>query len=145
MIIASVDTYIADTILARVMNNKELFEAYATDIIESSKQRHLHRYLINNDRTNYEKAVIEHILSENYANLDTIKSLYKNKSVFGFSIDIGQHEAMKNHFLNRHKIAHRNGREKTGTYIHISSYDIDVLVSDCNKLVDDINAKLHAL
>lgn len=145
IIIASVDTYIADTILARIMNNKDLFEAYATDIIEASKQRRLHRFLLNDERTKYEKEVIKYILSESYANLDTIKALYKNKSVFGFSIDIGQHKAMENHFLNRHKIAHRNGREKTGTYIHISSNEIDILISDCNKLVNDINMKLHTL
>lgn len=145
MIIASVDTYIADTILARVMNDKELFESYATDVIEPSKQRCLHRILLNEKRTDYEKEVIEYILSKSYANLDTIKSLYKNTTLFGFSIDIGQHKEMENHFLNRHKIAHRNGREKTGTYIHISSNDIDILVSDCNKLVNDINAKLHTL
>lgn len=145
MIIASVDTYIADTILARVMNDKELFEAYATDIVEASKQRRLHRFLLSEKRTDYEKEVIEYILSKSYANLNTIKLLYKNNTLFGFSIDIGQHKAMENHFLNRHKIAHRNGREKTGTYIHISSNDIDILISDCNKLANDINAKLHAL
>ena len=55
IIIASVDTYIADTILARIMNNKDLFEAYATDIIEASKQRRLHRFLLNDERTKYEK------------------------------------------------------------------------------------------
>lgn len=146
MIIASVDTYIADTILARVMNDKELFESYATDVIEASRQRRLHRFLLNDERTKYEKEVIKYILSESYANLDTIKSLYKNnKTLFGFSIDIGQHRAMEKHFRNRHKIAHRNGREMKGTYIHISSNDIDVLISDCNKLVNDINAKLHTL
>ena len=47
------------------MNNKELFEAYATDIIEANKQRQLHRFLLNDERTNYEKEVIEHILSKN--------------------------------------------------------------------------------
>lgn len=145
MIIASVDTYIADTVLARIMNNRELFEAYATDIIEASKQRCLHRILLNEKRTDYEKEVIEYILSKSYANLDTIKSLYKNTTLFGFSIDIGQHKSMEKHFRNRHKIAHRNGREKTGAYIQISSNDIDILVSDCNKLVNDINAKLHTL
>ncbi len=145
MIIASVDTYIADTILARVMNDKELFESYATEVIEASKQRCLHRFLLSEKRTDYEKEVIEYILSKSYANLNTIKSLYKNTTLFGFSIDIGQHEAMIDHFRNRHKIAHRNGREMKGTYIHISSNDIDILISDCNKLVNDINAKLHTL
>lgn len=49
---------------------------------------------------------------------------------------------MKTIFMNRHKLAHRNGRNKDNSYINISNEELHVLISDSKNFVEQILEKV---
>lgn len=148
-IIASVDTFICDTILTKITSNKEDFYTYFQEQIQSKgteeakqqRQEALDRMWINNEMGNAEQKVFDNVLKISYANIDTIKSIYKQ--IFGISVcDIDG--KMRKHFFARHVLAHRNGRKKDGQLYEFSKNEIMDLIADVNAFVKQIMDKLNS-
>lgn len=141
MVVAAIDTYVADTILVRILNSKELFDVYATNVIDRNTQSKLLSLLVEENRGKYEQEVIEYLLSRSYADINNINKVYANKTLFG--IETGT--VLSNlapFFKERHRIAHRNGRNKAGAFPEVCIDRINELVKCSNDFVGHIQGQL---
>lgn len=110
-IVASLDTFVADVIVTKVIENEEAFyKYYNSRFLSKTKKESLTQMLDNDKIGNWEQEIIECIIRESYANIETIKKIFKN--LFHISIT-DKNNKMKSHFHKRHVLAHKNGREKT--------------------------------
>lgn len=141
-IIASLETFICDTILTAVTNFEDIFENYC-EIIPFNQLKFKICEIRGKDFMGVlEQRIIEYIMKQSYSNIVTIKDAYKK--VLNFSI-VDKDGKIAEHFRTRHKLAHRNGRNKDGSYIEISNENLDILISDLedfvNQVMDKINQK----
>lgn len=146
-IIASVDTFICDTILTKVTSNKADFYTYfqkqiqskGTEAAKAQRQDALNKMWNNNEMGNAEQMIFDNVLKVSYTNIDRIKLIYKQL----FSISIcDTNGKMKEHFMIRHVLAHRNGRKKDGHLYEFSKTEITTLIEDANAFVKQIMDKL---
>lgn len=146
-IIAAVDTFVCDTILTRISDDKESFYTYFRKIIldkcpkdmKTKKKEALERMWNKNEMDSAEQEVFDNVLNTSYSNIKTIKELYK--LLFGISV-YDTDGKMKKHFRTRHLIAHRNGRKKSGEYYNCSKDKIKDLIADANDFIHQIVDKL---
>lgn len=146
-IIASVDTFVCDTILTKIAGSKESFFTYFQEFIlarcndKESKQKlyALERMWDDNEMGNSEQNVFDNVLKESYSSISRIKTTYTK--LFGISI-CDTNGDMNKHFRIRHVIAHRNGRKKDSGLYEFTLRDIDNLINDANGFVKQILDKI---
>jgi len=137
-IIASVDTFICDTILTKITNEeKSLLDFF--NLLGNSKKQSIQKFRDQNLIGKWEQAIIEEVLKLSYTYVPRIRQIYKK--VFDISIE-DTNGKMENHFFQRHVFAHRNGRRKDSSHIDISKDDLSVLIHDSNDFVDQIMSKI---
>ena len=148
-VIAALDTFVCDTILTKITQDKDAFKQYFDKfylkIITEEKDRQkkkdeLYKMWDDNAFGNVEQDVICKVLDDSYCNVKCITSIYE--TIFGITISwnggkIGQY------FDYRHKIAHRNGRDKDSGELDVITKDVvEELISDINSFVEQIINKL---
>lgn len=138
-IIASLETFICDIILMKITNDENVFNSFYDSIPQSKEKEELQKLHEKKMIGKWEQRIIEYVMKTSYSNIDTIKSVCK--TMFGVTI-IDKEGKMKNHFRNRHKLAHRNGRNKDNTYINITNAELDSLMSDSTIFIDQIVEKI---
>lgn len=135
-IIASVDTFVSDIIVTKVIESEETFHKYYNSrALPETKKEALIKLYDSNKIGKWEQEIIEYIMRGSYTDVGTIKKSLKDL----FHIDF-KHTSnkMSAHFRNRHIIAHKNGRLKDGKYLAITEDDLSTLISDANDFVEEI-------
>lgn len=135
-VFASLDTFVLDCILSKVLNDEDCFKCFAAKIlrvqtpdIECSRD----------ERIKWEHDTIDEILKKSYCNIDTIKNVFKH--LYNVSLtDKDGH--VKEYILTRHLIAHRNGRKKDGSIVNISKSEICEIICNVSDFVDQIYNKI---
>lgn len=148
-VIAALDTFVCDTILTKITQDKDAFSKYFDNFYlkkitsredRQKKRDELDKMWVDNNFGETEQEVISNVLDDSYCNVNNITSIYKE--LFGITIcdtsgKIGQH------FEYRHRIVHRNGRNKdSGEFDDITTDAINELISDINGFVEQIMKKL---
>lgn len=146
-VIAALDTFVCDTILTKITQNKDAFwqyfETFYLPRFGKEKQRkkdELDKMWVDNEFGSIEQDVIKKVLDDSYCGIKSITSIYEK--LFGITI-CDDAKRIGKHFENRHRIVHRNGRNKdSGEFDDITTDAINELISDINGFVEQIMKKL---
>lgn len=136
-VLASLDTFILDCILSKVLNDEDSFKGFASKIL---KDKTADAERTREERIKWEHDTIDKILKSSYSNMDTIRDVLK--LLYNVSLtDKNGH--VKVHIYVRHLIAHRNGRRKDGSIISISTKEINEIICNVSDLVEQIYNKIR--
>lgn len=138
-IVASLETFICDTILTKITGDEDVFMNFFDRIPSGTEKEKMQKLREENLIGKWEQKVLEYVMKTSYSNIDTIKDAYKD--IFNISISDSEGK-MKKAFRNRHKLAHRNGRKKDNSYINISNEELDLLINDSNYFIKQILEKI---
>ena len=134
-IVTSVDTFVSDIIVTKVIESEETFHKYSNSEILPDNKKGYFSKLRKKNIGKWEQEIIEYIMRGSYTDVRTIKKVFKDL----FHVDFkDKKNKMSSHFRNRHIIAHKNGRMKEGKYLIISKSDLSTLVSDSNEFVEEV-------
>jgi len=135
-IVASIDTFVSDIIVTKVIESEESFHKYYNSrALPENKKEALIKLYDSNKIGKWEQEIIEYIMRRSYTDVGTIKKILKDLFHVNFK---DKDNKMNSHFRNRHLIAHKNGRMKDGKYLTISKSNLSTLVSDSNKFVEGV-------
>lgn len=135
-IVASLETFVCDTILTKITRDELSFSSYFSNIIPNGRdKRNMQEYLNQNQIGKWEQMVIDYVIGSSYSNIKKIKKFYED--IFNVTIEDIDNK-MKKHFNNRHIMAHKNGRLKDGRFMDIEDRDLEELILDSNKFVQQI-------
>lgn len=139
-IVASLETFICDTVLTKITGNEDVFMNIYDKIPCGTEKNKMQNLREENLIGKWEQAVIEYVMKISYSNIDTIKRIYKD--IFNISI-VDLDGKMKEAFRNRHKLAHRNGRNKDNSYINITNEKLEALMVNINVFCLQILEKIQ--
>lgn len=135
-VLASLDTFVLDCILSKVLNDEIVFKSFASIILDD-ETADVERS--RNERIKWEHETIDEILKKSYSNIGTIKDVFKVL----YNISLTDKDGLvKDYIRIRHLIAHRNGRKKDGSIIKVNKADINKIISDVSGFVDQIYYKI---
>lgn len=138
-IVASLETFICDTVLTKITRDEDAFNKYFESTPLSDDEKKKRQKLKDDNLGKWEQCVIEDVMKTAFGNIKTIKKTYKD--VFNISInDTGS--KMKTHFYERNLLAHKNGRKKDNSYMNITKEDLNTLVTNSKTFVEQIMKKL---
>ena len=115
------DAFVCETIVSKITSSKECFDDYYTKFYNSltkNGKQHFNKL----DRGKLEQEVVSSILGRSYANVDRVNQIYN--SVYGFEIGLCRDSDIDQLFQWRHRIVHRNGREKDGSFHQFVEKDV---------------------
>lgn len=135
-IMTAFETYIADTILTRIVNDETLFYAYANSL---QSEDSIKNYLKTDQKGKAEQAVIDYVLRKSYCDAKRIEDSYAQL----FDIKVKVPKDINNLFKERHLLAHRGGRKKDGLFVHYSFDEIDTDLRIVNEFVLDLFNKIQ--
>ena len=107
---------------------------------KKNRKDELDKMWVDNEFGSIEQDVIKKVLDDSYCGIKSITSIYEK--LFGITI-CDDAKRIGKHFENRHRIVHRNGRNKdSGEFDDITTDAINELISDINGFVEQIMKKL---
>lgn len=136
-VLASLDTFVLDCILCKVLNNEDSFKSFAAKILNDKT--------VDEERTRENRILWEHdtinnILKKSYSNIKTIKDVFE----LLYKVTLNDKDGrVKEHIHIRHLIAHRNGRKKDGSIVNISKSEINTIICNISDFVDQIYKKIR--
>lgn len=136
------DAFVCETIVSKIISSKECFDNYYTKFYEDltkSKKQHFSKL----GRGNLEQEVVSFILERSYANVDRVNQIYS--SVYGFNIGLCRDSDIDLLFQWRHRIVHRNGREKDGSFHQFVEKDVRKAITVTTQVVETIMAHIRKL
>ena len=139
-IIASLDTFICDTILTIITSDESIFERYANSIPHNQISMRSQDLKKQNCIGILEQKVFRYVLKQSYCNMDTIKNSYKKLCN---TVIIDTNGLINQYFEKRHKLVHRNGRDDNDEYIIISNEELYALIEDTRAFVDQVMSKIE--
>lgn len=135
-VLASLDTFVLDCILSKVLNDENAFNGFASKIL---KDKNVDAKRSRDEWIKWEHKTIDEILKKSYSNIDTIKDVFKLLYNISLSDKDGH---VKDYIRIRHLIAHRNGRNKDGDIIYISKSEIQDIICNVSGFVEQIYRKI---
>ena len=130
------DAFICETLVSKVTSSKECFDAFYRkfyDDLTKDKKTHFDKL----SRGELEHEVVMNILGMSYANVGRVNQMYKR--VWGLNFDICKNNnKLQDWFDWRHRIVHRNGREKDGSIHRFSTKDVENALQDIDQIVNHI-------
>jgi len=139
-IVTSVETFVSDIIVTKVIQSEETFHKYYNSrALPENKKEALIKLYDSNKIGKWEQEIIEYIMRGSYTDVGTIKKILKDLFHVNFK---DRSNKISSHFRNRHRIAHKNGRMKDGKYLAISKRDLSTLVSDSNEFVEGVMSEI---
>lgn len=135
-IVTSIDTFVSDVIVTKVIESEETFHKYYNSrALLENKKKSLIKLYDSNEIGKWEQEIIEYIMRGSYTDVRRIKKILKDLFHVNFK---DRSKKMDFHFRNRHIIAHKNGRMKDGKYLAISKSDLSTLILDSNEFVEEV-------
>lgn len=138
-IITSLETFLSDTFINVIFGDERLMQRFVETTSESSKRSFKYSEI-------YEvidglpRVVKEYLTSILWHNLPKVKSMYKDT----LDIDFGISEVSKAIPI-RHDIVHRNGKQKDGVLVIIRKEDIEELLQNVEKMVNEIDGQVRGI
>lgn len=129
------DAFMCETVLSKITSSKECFDNYYANFynnLTKNKQQHFNKL----DRGKLEQEVVSSILERSYANVDRVNQIYS--SVYGFEIGLCKDSDIDLLFQWRHRIVHRNGREKDGTFHQFVEKDVRKAITITTLVIETI-------
>lgn len=129
------DAFVCETIVSKITSSKECFDNYYAKFYENlsnAKKQHFNKL----DRGKLEQEVVSYILEKSYANVDRVNKIYS--SVYGFEIGLCRDSDLDLLFQWRHRIVHRNGREKDGSFHQFVEKDVRKAIAVTTQVIETI-------
>ena len=129
------DAFVCETIVSKITSSKECFDAFYKrfyDDLTDNKKRHLDKLSCGK----IEREVLMSQLMKSFASVERVNQAYKK--VWNLDFDICEGHDLQDWFDWRHRIVHRNGREKDGTYHQFCLDDVKKALLDIDVAVDHI-------
>lgn len=129
------DAFVCETVVSKITSSKEYFDAFYEkfyDDLTDNKKRHFDKL----GRGELEREVLMSQLMKSFANVERVNHIYK--IVWNLDFDICVDNNLQDWFDWRHRIVHRNGREKDGTYHQFSHDDVKKALEDIDAVVNHI-------
>lgn len=136
-VVASLDTFVLDCILSKVLNDEASFKSFVTTILG---KKNVNAKRSRNERIMWEHKMIDRIITKSYSNIETINRVFD--LMYNVSLT-DQDKSVETHIFNRHLIAHRNGRKKDGSIVNISKSEINTIICNISDFVDQIYKKIR--
>jgi hypothetical protein len=136
-IISTLESFLSDTFLKLVFDNKDCFKNFVQTHPEFKSQKFELREIFQK-QSELEAIVKRIILDTTYHNLPTVRNMYQDT----FEIKFPSINKMHKYVLIRHDLVHRNGKTKEGSCLHISDKILDELIFDCKELIFQLCVKL---
>lgn len=136
--ITILETYLAETFINTILRDNFILRKFVEGNEDFKKQK-LCLNEIFEKYESIEEKVKEELLSIIWHDLAKVKSFYK------YSLDIEFIKDLKEIFRainKRHDFVHRNGKTKKGEEIIISKQEIEELIDQISKLIEDINKQI---
>lgn len=141
-VVASLETFVCDTILTKITREEPSFSNYFREIIPNGREkRAMQEYLNQNQIGKWEQMVINYVIGSSYSNIKKIKNSYNE--ILNVSIEDVDNK-IKKHFDNRNIMAHKNGRLKDGSFMEIGDCNLEELIGDSNEFVQQIMHYINA-
>ena len=121
--------------MSRITSSKECFDNYYAkfyDSLTKNKQQHFNKL----DRGKLEQEVVSSILERSYANVDRVNQIYS--SVYGFELGLCRDSDIDLLFQWGHRIVHRNGREKDGSFHQFVDKDVRKAITITTLVIETI-------
>lgn len=140
--VAALDTLISDLVIYAASRDSDIF-LRVVDLLYSgnSKAKMLGRILhmwCDNVLDSAEQEVFESILKMSYSSSKEIKIFLK--LVYGISVSIS--EKLKQAIHIRHLVAHRNGRQKDGSYYILTKNELLSIITEVHKFGESLRAPI---
>lgn len=129
------DAFVCETIVSKITSSKECFDAFYErfyDDLTKQRKRHFDKL----SRGELEREVVMSQLGKSYASVERVNQIYKNGWKITFDICEGYN--LQDWFDWRHRIVHRNGREKDGSYHQFCLDDVRSALVDIDDAVKHI-------
>lgn len=136
-VITSLEAYLSDKFIKRVMNDGEVLRlcvesspAFAKEKIPVSDVLKVAESIKTRTKT-YLADIVWH-------NLGRIKQMYAKT----LKVDLGDIAPIMSAVTKRHDLVHRNGRDKDGDVVSVGTNDVEQLIANANVLVNNIESQL---
>ena len=129
------DAFVCETIVSKITSSKECFDVFYEkfyDDLTDNKKRHFDKL----SRGEIEREVLMSQLMKSFSNAERVNHIYKK--VWNLDFDICENNNLQDWFDWRHRIVHRNGREKDGTYHQFCLEDVRMALLDIDAVVNHI-------
>lgn len=136
------DAFVCETVVSKIASSKECFDAFyerVYDDLTNNKKKHFDKL----SRGQLEREVLMNQLMKSFANVEMVNCIYKK--VWDLDFDICEHNNLQVWFDWRHRIVHRNGREKNGTYHQFCLDDVEKALVDIDAAVNNIMSIISKL
>ncbi len=136
--VASMEAYLSDTLISRVLTNEELLETLFRTNSDLKKERYpVIKFITNKELPN--KIAKEYLSDLIYHNLPKVEALYKSVLRVEFDYgDVNQKKELYEAVQARHDFVHRNGKTREGNVrITDTNYVLYVLA-----IIEEFIAKL---
>ena len=129
------DAFVCETIVSRITSSIDCFDAFYErfyDELTDNKKRHFDKL----SRGELEREILMGQLMKSFANVERVNQAYKK--VWNLDFDICEGHDLQDWFDWRHRIVHRNGREKDGTFHQFCLDDVKKVLVDIDNAVNHI-------
>lgn len=140
-VISLFDAFASEIIISKIISTEDCFNAYYTKFyseLPSSKKRHYDKL----DRGSLEKEVIYTIMETSFASVKNTNNLFSD--VYGFKV-IYDNNPVVELFELRHRIVHRNGRKKDGSFYQFTDNDVNNALIIVDELVQNMLGLITAI
>lgn len=134
------DTFVCETIMSKITSSEEHFDRFCTLFykgLTNSKKKHFD--MLNQGEK--EQTVFRSILYSSYANVERVNTIYND--VYGIHLEISEDSDVNDWFIWRHRIVHRNGREKDGSTHVFLENDVRKALADITQIIETIMSRIN--
>lgn len=136
-IITCLEDYLSTTLIQNVLNNDEYFKNFVKTY-PNMKKRRFNLNEIYEKIDDLRDIVKMELIEVIYHDLPKIKLMYQET----FKVDFPIINDLMQIIMNRHDLVHRNGKNKDGKKIEISSTDVLEAIDKVDQFVKDIDSKI---
>lgn len=133
------DAFVCETIISKITSSEECFDKYYT-LFYDSLSKNKKKYFDKLNQGEKEQAVFRSVLNSSYANIERVNSIFYE--VYGISLRISEKSDINDWFDWRHRIVHRNGREKDGSFHQFSENDVRRALADTAQVIETIMSQI---
>lgn len=124
------DAFVCETIVSKVTSSEECFFDYCNQLPPV-----INKKLEVHGQGKREQIVLKSILNQSFADKDEVDKAFKK--VYGFK-NVTSYSGIKKWLDWRHRIVHRNAREKDGSFHVFTEIDVRDALNDIDKLISKI-------
>jgi len=129
------DAFVCETVVSKITSSKECFDAFYEKIYDGMTEN-MKRHFDKLSRGEIEREVLMNQLMKSYANVEKVNHIYK--IVWNLDFNICGDNNLRDWFEWRHRIVHRNGRDKDGTHHQFNYDDVKRSLVDIDAVVSHI-------